>query len=123
MPTEVIRQNRKIFYSVQKFSNESIAQWLWRIREYLDGCEFGAVAEFLLIDKFICELADDDVCKFNNFELWSLTQLEQIVQDQKCGIIENIQTEEYANPNDIFDIKMDIVSTKQDFSLFSCFLA
>lgn len=75
-PSDAVLQNRRTFYSKQKLKDEPMTQWLWRIRDCIVGCEFDALSEFLLIDKFICELVDtDEIHRFKNIESLSLKQL------------------------------------------------
>lgn len=109
-PSDFVIANRKIFYSSQKVDDESIGDWLWRIRDYIDNCEFGELAEFLLIDKFVCELDKDEIYKFKNIELWSLDQLMMAIEYQKNAM--ETQTEQTNTINNISKVKLDIVSTR-----------
>lgn len=55
--------NRKMFYSNQRNHDESTEKWFQRLFASLDGCEYGASADFMLIDKFITGLSNETFAK------------------------------------------------------------
>lgn len=88
-PAERVLQSRKTFYLTQKQHTESIADWLWRIRECINNCDFGELNDFLLIDKFIGELGNDEVQSFRNVQAWKLDQLYETVLNHSKQYSEN----------------------------------
>lgn len=52
-------QNRKLFHSHQKDQYDTVEQWFYSIINSLEGCEYGELSEFMLIDKFINALDDE----------------------------------------------------------------
>lgn len=112
-PSEIVLEHRKIFYSIQKVENESVPDWLCRIRDSIDSCEFGTMTDFILIDKFMCELGIDEVNKFKITELWSLEQLLDAVQEHKNHIESNefrTKLEQIEHINYDLHVKSDVVS-------------
>lgn len=82
-PSEKVLENRKLFYLTHKDDTESITEWLWRIKDCIIGCEFGELSDFLLIDKFICELRNDEIQNFTRIQTWELEQLCEAVEGPK----------------------------------------
>lgn len=114
-PSEIVRQNRKQFYSSQKENTESISKWLCRIGQYSQDCEFGARSDFLLIDKFICELNSEEIQKFQNVSTWSLEQLYKAAAEEPQTHVENCKTETTEIESDcpivdILEIDLNAVS-------------
>lgn len=77
VPSNKIRQNRKVFYGLKKNRGERIKTWFNRVRSRVDCCAFAKLTEILLIDKFLCELGKEEIRSFQNTETWSLKQLNE----------------------------------------------
>lgn len=58
-----IYKQRSEFYTLHKGNAEPIEKWLDRVRYSIGSCQFGALTDFLLMDKFICELDEEDIQK------------------------------------------------------------
>lgn len=56
IPTIEILQYRTAFYSLRRRHDQSIEQWLKRVRELIDFCKFPLFYKYLLMDRFICGL-------------------------------------------------------------------
>lgn len=60
IPSDAVLQNRKKFYGLQRESGEQTKIWLNRVRNQVNCCEFPEFISYLLIDKFIGELASKE---------------------------------------------------------------
>lgn len=104
--SDAVVKSRREFYSSQKEATESIANWLWRTQECIQNCEFGALADFLLIDKFICELSCDEMQKFRNVETFSLEQLYETASEPQ------FHADNTCPESKILEIELNAVSSK-----------
>lgn len=78
IPSKKIRHNRRLFHGLKKKRNELVNEWLNRVQDRANRCEFEKFSEILLIDKFFCELSDDDEIKsFQGTDTWTLNQLNE----------------------------------------------
>lgn len=77
IPSNKIRHNRKIFCGLKKKRDELIDVWFKRVQNRINCCEFAKFAEVLLIDKFFCELSEDEIKSFQGTDTWSLKQLDE----------------------------------------------
>lgn len=75
IPSVEILSNRKIFYKLKRKKEESCGKWLHRIRHHIDCCEFSQFTEFLLVDKFFCELNTDEIKSMQTARNWSFQNL------------------------------------------------
>lgn len=105
-PPEFVLKNRREFYLSQKENTESISKWLYRIGNCIKDCDFGAISNFLLIDKFFCELGDEDIRKFQNDATWSLEQLYKAADEQ----LTHPKDESSSPIDDILEINVNVVS-------------
>lgn len=80
-PTDTVLQHRDAFYSIQKETTETIVDWFSRVRAAVEHCNFGDLAEFLIIDKFFCGLDDDAKRLLRKTNTWSTEQLYRTVTD------------------------------------------
>lgn len=77
IPSNKIRRNRKLFCGLKKKHDELINAWFIRVQSRINRCEFEKFTEVLLIDKFFCELSDDEIKTFKTTDTWSLKQLNE----------------------------------------------
>lgn len=56
IPSEETRKNRKLFYNLHRERDELIESWLDRVQSRCNCCDFMKFTNFLVIDKFTCEL-------------------------------------------------------------------
>lgn len=114
-PSENVLQSRKVFYLSYKVKKEPVLEWLRRLKTCIDGCDFGPFADFLLIDKFICELDTNELNELNFIGALSLDRLLEVLENQTIYIENNPNdVEAFTAPgndlNEILGIKIDIVS-------------
>lgn len=100
IPSNQIRRNRKVFYGLKKKRDELINLWFNRVQSHINGCEFGKLTEILFIDKFFCELSNDEINSFQATETWSLKQLKEY------SVSQNVNTE-YTNSQIANDKNVD----------------
>lgn len=86
IPSNKIRRNRKLFCGLKKKHDELINVWFNRVQSRINRCEFAKFTEVLLIDKFFCELSDDEIKSFQGTETWSLKQLNEYFSSQNINI-------------------------------------
>lgn len=58
-PSKSAWRSRRTFHLSQKDSHESDNDWLHRIQNYLVDCDYGSLADFMLIDKFVTSSSND----------------------------------------------------------------
>lgn len=85
IPSEEILKSRKLFYDLKRKSGEQAKQWLDRVQNHIECCEFPKFVAYLLIDKFMCELAKDDKKFIRLANTWSLKQLNKYFGDEKVN--------------------------------------
>lgn len=118
IPHSTIIEHRNEFYSLHKKRTESIEKWLDRVQNITESCRFGASRDFLIIDKFVCELYSDDIQILRNIRKWSLDELfvavnangllsDDINNDAKSNGMDRINSNEEAF--DIAVVKVEMV--------------
>lgn len=100
IPSEEIRQNRKIFYSLHREDDEQITPWLDRVQSSSNRCGFAKFANFLIVDRFICGLKHSELNFLDSSNSWSLKRLKNLLTNQ------DIQTE-FMNTNEQIYGKID----------------
>lgn len=76
IPSHEILKKRRKFYGSRKEVGESVERWLKRVQLCIDYCEFPkGIIEFLLIDRYICELNDNELKAIERVDTWSVEQL------------------------------------------------
>lgn len=87
-PTNEILRHRKEFYGVMARNDEKTTKWLHRIQSQIDRCEFPPMIsrEYLLIDKFVCELNDDERKFIRSVNIWTLSELNECFFNQTESI-------------------------------------
>lgn len=63
-PSRSVFEKRKIFHGIQKWNSEEPQEWFDRIQIAIDGCDFGSLNNFMMIDKFISGLNESIFEKF-----------------------------------------------------------
>lgn len=96
--TEIIR-HRKEFYNLWKRCDDETGTWLNRLQSQIHLCEFPPVMshEYILIDKFVCELNDNEREFIQSVDTWSLEQLTEYFLRQKVDIVGQVNTNHSAN--------------------------
>lgn len=73
IPKDEILDKRREFYGLKRISGESIEEWLDRICSHMDDCCFPESVEYILTDKFVCELSADERQQIRNADInWSM---------------------------------------------------
>lgn len=95
-----IYKKRSVFYAVHKETAEPIERWLHRVTHLTDCCQFGTFRDFLLIDKFLCELDREDIEKLRSIGTVSLDEIfdavvlngifQKDIFDDNCGADSNV---------------------------------
>lgn len=104
IPSSTIIDHRIEFYAMHKESTEALERWLYRVRRSADYCQFGTLRDFLLMDKFVCELNNDDIQILRNTGTWSFNELDAAVKaNEICSVVIKYDEEaiesEYFNSN------------------------
>lgn len=117
MPSEDVLQFRRTFYLSHKESFETPNDWLGRIKESIHRCDFGKLTEYLLIDKFICELGRDEISTFQNVKSWAIEQLCEMASkqiqangDDSQGNYKNAEIMTTGENHDFLKVEINIVS-------------
>lgn len=79
MPAEETRKHRNEFHSYNRISDETMDCWFYRIEGCLSGCDYGALRDYMLIDKFMSGLTEDIFKDFSHFEMINVEQLLSII--------------------------------------------
>lgn len=120
IPSLKVRYNRKIFCGLKKKRNELVNDWFNRVQDRINRCEFENISEVLLIDKFFCELNDDEIKPFLDTDTWSLNQLNEYFSSRNSKIIDiertnthmaNGENNDQRPPSTSQTVKNEIVST------------
>lgn len=117
IPNESAFHHRKKFYSSIKDINESVEEWFYRIQKYINGCDFGALKDVLLIDKFISGV---DTHLFGQLKTTTLTVEQTLAiatsdDESNYNSFEVVKTEALPNLGDFLSldlIKSEDVSIK-----------
>lgn len=111
IPSEEIRKNRKLFYNLRRERDELIKSWLDRVQNRSNCCEFMKFTNFLVIDKFTCELKYNEIKSIErNSNTWSLKQLKKFLLNQKIHTeseCANVKAEQIIDQNE--NAPIDIV--------------
>lgn len=83
IPTLKIRYNRKLFCGLRKKRLEHTDVWFDRVHDQINRCEFAQFTEILLVDKFFCELSEDEIQPFLETDTWSLKQLNEYFSSRR----------------------------------------
>lgn len=67
---------RKSFHTNEKHQNESIVEWFQRVFASIDGCEYGQLSDFMLIDKFLSGLEKE---LFENLDIKAILTVDKLV--------------------------------------------
>lgn len=84
-PSDEILRHRRAFYVLWKRCDDHPTTWLNRVQSQINRCEFPPLMshEFLLVDKFACEV-DDEYREFiQSVDTWTLDQLMEYFSHQK----------------------------------------
>lgn len=129
IPSEETRKNRKLFYNLHRERDESIKSWLDRVQSRSNYCDFMKFTNFLVIDKFTCELKYNEKRLIENSNTWSLEQLKKYLFNQKIhteSMRANVEAEQKINQNEnapIAIVKCESVSffPKSDLAFYPFF--
>lgn len=78
IPSDAVLKHRKEFYSLARRKNDQTKIWLNRVQEHIKHCKFPKLVEYLLIDRFVCELNRAEKNSIRAVaETWVLKQLSE----------------------------------------------
>lgn len=60
IPSDEVLENRREFYGLTREMGETTEKWLYRVFSHIDNCDFPESVEYILTDKFVCELVTDE---------------------------------------------------------------
>lgn len=108
-PSSEIILHRKEFYNLWKRCDDRTADWVDRIQSLIDRCKFPSMItkEYLLIDKFVSELGENEQKILQCTNHWTLTQL---VESLDMNFLIDKTNEQKSSPSIEVDIKSEIVS-------------
>lgn len=73
MPPNDILNNRRKFYDLKAEDTETIDKWFERIFNHIDNCNFAKEAEYILTDRYVCELDTKERDNIHEGDLnWSI---------------------------------------------------
>lgn len=83
-PSAEILQHRREFYGMSRRYDDQSGPWLSQVQRQLNRCQFPELLsrEYLLIDRFVCELNSNARGFVQSVDSWTLAQLEQYFVDQ-----------------------------------------
>lgn len=83
-PSLEILQYRKDFYGLLRRSDEQSAAWLKLVKNQMNRCEFPMLIsrDYLLIDRFICNLNSNAREFVQSVDTWTLQKLNEYFVDQ-----------------------------------------
>lgn len=78
-PSTAAFHSRRQFHAAQKTQNEPISDWFKRLQWLNNKCDFRSVTDYMLIDKFVSGLGDDDFNKISKVATWTAEELILVV--------------------------------------------
>lgn len=99
-PSTEILKHRREFYGSWKRCDDQIGTWLGRVQNQIDRCEFPSVlsCEYLLIDKFVCELDDNERAFIQSANTWTLLELKRYFKVRKV-VTDQLSTSKSTDQN------------------------
>lgn len=110
-PSKAVIKNRREFYALRKKRGESTEKWLKRVRTHVNCCEFLTFSEYLLIDKFICGLNNEEIESIQNAHTWTLELLNEYFISQPAGNAVNTAVDDQNQIVSLDIVKCESVST------------
>lgn len=87
IPSDTVLKHRKVFYGLWRRSDDQTTTWLERVRNCIRRCEFPKLIEYLLIDRFVCELNQKEKNSIRAAaEIWSFKLLNQYLVCKNVAI-------------------------------------
>lgn len=84
-PSDEILRKRKEFYNLWRRCDDQPTIWMHRAQNQMNRCDFPPFMsrEYLLIDKFVCQLNDNERKFIQSVNTWTLTELIEYFGGQK----------------------------------------
>lgn len=101
IPAENAYLNRQKFYSCQKQLNESIEVWYQRIESCVNGCDYGDLSTFMLIDKFVSGLSFTTYDRLKHLNIRTGEQVLAIAVSDDHSVIKDESTNEILFEEDV----------------------
>lgn len=83
VPSMSVYQSRRIFHTKQRNRYESLEEWFHRVFKNLNDCDYGKLADFILIDKFISGLDSETIEKFPQNERLTVNEVVSSIRLQR----------------------------------------
>ncbi|XP_031624092.1 zinc finger protein 664-like [Contarinia nasturtii] len=107
-PSLVVFQSRRLFHMCQRKQADNITDWFDQIRAQITKCMYGVYNDFMLIDKFLSGLNDNDFEIISRSNLCSEKQLSNFVKQL------NFQTnDDEEEPQDKYDGQFERIEKGQ----------
>lgn len=78
-PSTAVFHNRQQFHATHKVPSETTSDWFKRLQLFIEKCEFESLSEYMLIEKFISGLNDEDFQKISQVSTWTTEELVLVV--------------------------------------------
>lgn len=78
-PSTAAFQSRRQFHATHKTQSETIPDWFKRLQHLTSKCEFENVSDYMLIDKFISGLNDNDFNRLSQVAAWTTEEMVLVV--------------------------------------------
>lgn len=106
VPSQLAFHSRQVFHSYQREKTENIDLWMLRIKHSIASCEYEKLTEFMLIDKFLSGLNNEDFKMFSQHASWTEELLWTFVTENKLQVPNN---GEYVNSINDYISFQDVV--------------
>lgn len=122
IPSNGIVNYRREFYRLKRENYEEPQAWLDRVQNHIVCCAFPKFIEYILIDKFMCELNADEIESIRSVAIdsWTFEQLHVYFGDWKfdagqplVGDVSTAQNIDSNRETEAVDIKSEFVSYEQ----------
>lgn len=128
-PSIEILRHRREFYGLLQGSEEQTTTWLNRIQSQIDRCEFPSFMsrEYLLIDKFVCALNDDEREFIRSVSTWTLMELNEYLANKEMRLNNEVEAnsttdiaieQNPAIPMALITLKCEFVSNSTLYTTF-----
>lgn len=108
-------QQRKVFYTSTKFTDETVFEWYERVENVGNQCEFNRFHDFLILDKFVTGLDDGVLKRLSKEILLSLDEIFAIasLETQDSSLIGSetlVKSEDFEATEKKIHLQDEIVS-------------
>lgn len=116
VPSQLAFHSRQVFHSYEREKTENIDLWMLRIKHSIASCEYETLTEFMLIDKFLSGLNNEDFKMFSQHASWTEELLRTFVTENKLQVPNNGAGEYVNSINDYISFQ-DVVVKEEDINV------